>query len=184
MPEPISSENEPRAEASKKPKIERRGDVGLCPVCGSEINPQAYHCAVCSNSFCYQCRARLLPSDKQLECVNQDCEYYGKLVCSLCDTPEELSHVAVYIEPEDGYWPVLLVLVLVLSAFVWAWSSLGWATLFAIVFYVVVGLLLHRLGVNIFGRERRVEHQRKSLEYHCLCCRQPVKELPLDDGKL
>ena len=35
--------------------------------------------------FCFHCRARLLPPDTQLQCVNQQCDYYGKLVCDVCD---------------------------------------------------------------------------------------------------
>lgn len=173
-------EAEITVEAAEKPKLERRGDVEKCPVCGSPIDAEAYHCAVCHSSFCYQCRARLLPADTQLECRNQDCEYYAKLVCSVCNPPElEEMPPAIYTEPEDGYWPALLLLTLTISLVVWSWSSFQWATLFALVTFGLGGLVLHSLGINIFGRERRIEHPRKSFVHHCISCREPVKELQI-----
>lgn len=167
----------------KRETSPRRGDVAKCPVCGSAMDSEAFHCPTCHSFFCYQCRARLLPSDKQLECINQSCDYYGKLTCSICNAPVERSEPpAVYLEPEGGYWPALLLLTLLFLVIVWAWTSFAWGLLFAILLYCVGGYLLHSLGVNIFGRERRVEHQRKSRVYLCLCCQEPVKELKLDSS--
>ena len=160
----------------KEPKPERRGSVDKCPVCGTHVDAEAYHCPACHSSFCYHCRARLLPADRQMECLNQSCMYYAKLVCGTCDSRMEKSvPPAVYIEPEEGYWPGLLVLVLVLAAILWVWTSFLWALLFAVVVYTVSGYLLHARGFNIFGRERRVEHERKGHFYACLCCHEPVK---------
>ena len=147
------------------------------------MDAEAFHCPMCRSSFCYQCRARLLPTDRQLECVNQSCDYYGKLTCSICNAPvETIEPPAVYLEPEEGYWPVLLLLTLLLAIVVWAWTSFAWGLLFAILLYCIGGYLLNRLGINIFGRERKVEHQRKSRIYLCICCHQPVKELKLDSS--
>ena len=83
---------------------ERRGDVNKCPICGSQVDSEAYHCSACRNYYCYHCRARLLLSEIHLQCVNQNCDYYGKLVCDVCDPLEEQEEEpAVYAEPEDGY---------------------------------------------------------------------------------
>ena len=87
---------------STKPtsELQRRGDVQKCPVCGSHIDPAAYHCPTCRSYFCFHCRARLLEPDTQLQCVNQDCDYYSKLICSVCDPCKETEEPpTVYAEP-------------------------------------------------------------------------------------
>lgn len=158
--------------------LRRLGDVGKCPVCGSAVDPEAYYCPTCSNYFCFHCRARLLPADTQVQCVNQDCTYYAKLVCEACSSRQEKEELpAVYAEPEDGYWPGWLVLVLVFAAVIWYFSYFWVAALVAIVGYLLGGYLLQWMGINVFGRERKVEYQRKSSFHNCIRCGQPVKEL-------
>ncbi len=161
-----------------KPEINRRGDVEKCPVCGSAVDADAYHCPSCRNYFCYHCRARLVPPDKQLQCVNQDCDYYGKLVCDVCDVAHERDEPpTVYAEPEDGYWPGWLLLALVSFGVVWYLHSLHFAIWQAVGLFVLGGLILHVAGVNIFGKQRVVEHQRKSIHHRCLSCGEGVKEI-------
>ena len=97
-------------------ELKRRGNVAKCPICGSQVDPEAYHCPACHNYYCYHCRARLLASDTQLQCANQSCDYYGKLVCSVCDPQGEKEEPpAVYEEPEDGYWPLWLIVSLIIG---------------------------------------------------------------------
>ncbi len=160
-------------------ELPRRGNVEKCPVCGSRVDVEAYHCPACHNSFCFHCRARLLPPDTQLQCVNQQCDYYGKLVCEVCDSAAEKEEPpTVYAEPEDGYWPALLALVLILVPLVWYFtSSFLVAVGFAVLAFVGGGSFLQRRGVNVFGRENQVEHPRRSTYYTCIRCRQPVKKL-------
>ncbi len=159
--------------------LERRGDVQKCPVCGSQVDPEAYFCPTCRNYFCYHCRARLLDSDKQLQCVDQNCSYYAKLVCSVCDSNVEKEEPpTVYAEPEDGYWPAWLILILLVAVVTWYFTSFLVAAGVAIVIYCGGGYLLQRLGINVFGREREVEYQRRSSFHTCICCKQPIKELP------
>ena len=83
----------------------------------------------------------------------------------------------VYSEPEDGYWPGLLAGVLLLMLFAWYFSSFVIALLLAIVTYVGGGFWLHRIGVNIFGKQREVEQRRRKSSYQCICCGHPVKKL-------
>ncbi|TWU29054.1 hypothetical protein Poly41_67530 [Novipirellula artificiosorum] len=159
---------------------QRLGDVEKCPVCGSRVDGEAYHCPTCRNSFCFHCRASVLPSEVQYKCTNQPCEYYGKLLCDVCEERVEREEPpAIYLEPQEGYWPLLLVALIVAAGFLWAfWTSFRWSSLFVLVGFPAIGILLHRLGLNIFGRERRVEHRRTSRFYQCRCCQQQVKELP------
>jgi len=158
--------------------LRRRGDVQKCPICGSQVDAEAYHCAQCRNYFCYHCRARLLTNDPQFQCGNQHCDYYAKLICGICDPLAEKDEPpAVYAEPEDGYWPAWLLVVVVAAALVGYFTSFLWAAGIAIVAFTLGGYGLQRAGMNIFGRERKVEHQRKSSFHSCINCQQPVKEL-------
>ena len=165
-------------QTTAKPAPNRRGNVGKCPACGSSVDPDAWRCPTCRTDFCFHCRARLLPADIQLECVAQECAYYGKLICSVCDVAVEREEApAVYSEPEDGYWPGLLLGVLCLMLVAWYFSSLLIALLLAIVTYVGGGFWLHRIGLNIFGKQREVEQRRRTSSYKCICCGQGVKKL-------
>ena len=149
-----------------------------CPVCGSHVDAEAYHCPTCRNYFCSHCRARLLLSEKQLQCTSQSCRYYGKLTCDVCEERVvEEQAPAVYMEPQEGYWPLLLIALMVAASFVWSQFSFGWASLFLLLGFPILGLLLQLMGWNIFGRQRRVEHRRTAQYYRCLYCDQPVKEL-------
>jgi hypothetical protein len=156
----------------------RRGDIEKCPVCGLGVDAEAYHCPSCSNYFCYQCRARLVPPDPQLQCVNQHCDYYGKLVCEVCDIAHEREEEpTVYAEPEDGYWPGLLLLAVLCFVPLWYFYSLQIAAVSTVGGFIIGGLLLHWSGINIFGMNQIVEHQRKSPYHCCICCGEVVKKI-------
>ena len=158
---------------------QRLGDVEKCPICGSRVDSEAYHCPTCRNSFCFHCRAHVLPGEVQYKCTNQQCGYYGKLLCDVCEEQVEREDPpAVYLEPQEGYWPLLLIATVLAAAFIWDWTTFRWAVFFVLVGFPVIGILLHRWGFNVFGRERRVEHRRTSRFRHCRCCQQQVKELP------
>jgi hypothetical protein len=161
-----------------KAELKRRGDLQKCPVCGSQVDPDAYHCPHCRNYYCFHCRARLLASDQQFQCVNQDCDYYGRLLCSVCDPQVEKDEPpAVYAEPEDGCWPFLLITSFVVGALTWLLSSFLAALLISLGGFAGAAYALHRAGVNVFGREREVTQTRSSAFRTCICCEQPVKEL-------
>ena len=84
----------------------------------------------------------------------------------------------MYAEPEDGYWPALLASVLIASAITWYFATFLAAVVTAIGAFTVGGFLLQRLGLNIFGRERTVEHERKSSYHTCISCGEPAKVVP------
>jgi hypothetical protein len=158
--------------------IARRGDVGKCPICGSSVDPDAYHCATCRNYYCFHCRARLLPSDAQLECVNQDCGYYGKLVCGICDGAHDKKEAPlIYAEPVDGYWPLWLGIALFVGLIVWYLTVWWFGFFLAISVFVAGGLWLQKKGFNIFGTEAMVTHERSSSYRTCIRCQQTTKEI-------
>jgi hypothetical protein len=155
----------------------RRGDASQCPVCGSQVSPEAYHCPKCHSYFCFHCRVRFSDRETQLQCTNQACNYYGKLVCGQCEpVAEKEDPPVVYFEPEDGYWPAWLAIALLLAAVTWYFTSFLAAVGTAIVF-AAGGYLLHRAGLNLFGIERRVEHPRRSSFHECIRCKASVKEI-------
>lgn len=158
--------------------VKRLGDVTKCPACGSEVAAGAYCCPRCRNYFCFRCRARVLGGDTQLQCVNQECDYYGKLVCGACASGHEKEEApSVYEEPEDGYWPAWLLVVVVAFAILWYYLTFGWAAGIAIATFVLAGYVLQRAGLNLFGRKRVVAQPRKSSFHTCLNCQQRMKEL-------
>lgn len=156
----------------------RRGDVGKCPICGSSVDPDAYHCVKCRNYFCFHCRARLLPPDAQSECVNQDCGYYGKLVCGVCDGAHDKQEAPlIYAEPVDGYWPLWLAIAIIVGLVAWYMTVWWFGLLIAILVFVAGGFLLQKKGVNIFGTELIVTHEQSSSYRICILCQQPTKEI-------
>lgn len=62
----------------------RLGDTVKCPACGRPMDAEAYRCPNCKIYFCFKCRRRVQPTDKQYQCMNQQCKYYGKLLCNAC----------------------------------------------------------------------------------------------------
>lgn len=161
--------------------LRRRGNVHKCPVCGSAVDAEAFHCPSCHSNFCFHCRGQLLPSDPQFQCVNQACDYYSKLICDRCDPQVEKDEPpATYIELEDGYWPGLLILVLLFATFVWTASSFMASLIFAVLTFAGGGYALHLAGINVFGRERHIEHPRTSICQICIKCGENVRQCQLD----
>ncbi len=177
----VNKNSEPGENAVHEPQlhtIARRGDVGKCPICGSSVDHDAYHCATCRNYFCFHCRARLLPSDTQLECVNQGCGYYGKLACAICDCEHNKPEAPlVYAEPVDGYWPFWLVISIIVGMLVWSLTLWWFGVFFGILLFTAGGYGLQKKGFNIFGSESIVTHERTSCYRTCIRCQQPAKEI-------
>lgn len=159
---------------------QRRGDVEICPVCGSGVHAQAYFCPRCTNYFCFVCRSRVSANDVLLQCVNRDCEYFGKLVCDQCDPAQTVADKPFqYKEPTDGYWPLwLLASVLVAGYATWRTDWVAGCLIF-FGLYVGLGYLLQEAGLNIFGKERTVEFPRSSKTHSCVRCSQPAKLVSL-----
>jgi hypothetical protein len=164
-------------------ELKRRGNVEKCPVCGSPVDAEAYCCPTCTSLFCFHCRARVLASDPQFQCVNQSCDYYGRLICDVCDSRHEREESpSVYLEPEDGFWPLLLVLALISGAVGWiGWrlNLLGVILTMAAVFGL--GSMLVRLTArSVFGRNVRIEQRRLTPYHTCISCGGEVRRLVKD----
>lgn len=160
--------------------LARLGNTSQCPICGSGVHPDAYHCTQCRSFFCYHCRAHLNADDTILQCSNQSCGYYGKWICSVCDTAVKKKESPLeYIEPIDGYWPGWLIaslLVSLLFGWYFTWSS---ALILFLGMYVGLGYIFQSMDVNIFGKQRTVHMERSSDIYTCICCKNPTKKTSL-----
>jgi hypothetical protein len=159
--------------------IQRLGDVQKCPACGSQVDPGAYHCPKCRRDFCFHCRVGLVDEDDQFHCINQACNYHGKVLCGTCDPEAKRDEApSVYSEYDSGWWPFLLVAGLLVGVvsyfFVWDfWLAAGIGLITA----AVAAFLLHRAGVNVMGKENRIVQPRVTIYHTCISCKQPVKEL-------
>lgn len=168
------------SETSSKLQVDRLGNTGQCPICGSDVHEDAYHCTKCRSFFCYHCRAHLSGDDPILQCGNRDCGYYGKWVCGVCDPLTKKQETPLeYIEPVDGYWPAWLI-ASILGSVLTGWY-LGWksALIVLIGMYAGVGYLLQSMEVNIFGKQRKVSMDRTTDVHSCICCERPTKKTGL-----
>jgi len=71
-------------EEQRERRYRRVGDTAKCPACGVSMDPEAYRCPKCRIYFCFKCRRRVQPRDPQFQCMNQQCDQYGKLLCNAC----------------------------------------------------------------------------------------------------
>lgn len=68
----------------KDRNYQRTGNTAQCPACGVGMDANAYRCPRCFIYFCFKCRRRVQERDEQYQCMNQQCNYYGKLLCNAC----------------------------------------------------------------------------------------------------
>jgi len=83
----------------------------------------------------------------------------------------------VFSEPEDGYWPLILILSVVGGLCAWWWWSLGfWGTVgVGVGAFVLLGGVSAALGFCVFGRVRSVEQKRTRTFHTCLHCLNETK---------
>ena len=154
------------AESVKFHDVKRLGEIEKCPVCGSKADAGAYHCSQCRNNFCYRCRARVLPAEPQFQCINQKCDYYGKLVCGICDPAiSQPEPPTIYLERIGGWWPPLLagsVVIFLLGLF---WLSFWYAFLLGVIAFAGMGYGLDRLGLKVLGQTKTITETRESVHH-------------------
>ncbi len=157
---------------------QRLGDIQKCPACGSTVDPGAYCCPKCRNYFCFRCRARLLGTEPQFQCVNQDCDYHGKLVCGTCDPQVKKEEPpATYTEHESGWWPYLLMGSLAVFVVALFHTEFWVATAIAVAAFAGAAFLFRHMGVNVFGRDNQIVEPRESVYHTCIRCQKPAKDL-------
>ena len=171
-----ATEKSPEMKSITMNDVQRLGDISKCPACGSEVDSGAYHCPKCRNYFCYRCRARVLPADPQFQCLNQECDYHGKLVCEACDLG--VSHdeePTVYFDRVGGWWPSLATCACVLF-FVALFYTHAWIAFFlAAAALIAASFGLQRAGLNVFDTTKKVIEPRHSVHHHCIRCSKPAK---------
>jgi len=69
----------------------RLGPKEKCPACGRKLDEGAYRCPNCKIYFCFNCRRRINKNEPQYQCLNQQCNYYGKLLCKGCIETQEVK---------------------------------------------------------------------------------------------
>jgi hypothetical protein len=101
-------------------------------------------------------------------------------VCDLRQEREEAP--SVYLEPEDGFWPLLLVLALVSGPVGWiGWRLNSFGVVLTMLTVFGTGALLVRLFKRrVFGRSIRIEQQRLTPYHICVSCGEEVRELTRD----
>lgn len=182
----------------------RVGDVTKCPACGTRMDADAYRCPNCRIYFCFKCRRRVDSRDDQYQCVNQQCSYYGKLLCSGCivDAPRigEVSRnvlvasarrTRAWYSFDDPLYPSwAFVFCFVASIIVGPGSAMGFVPLgLAWVFPVALGGAVvfawfwyaaeHGLGVKYEPEQYEVVHEATELgrTRSCIACKQVVQNL-------
>ena len=156
----------------------RRGDSTKCPVCGTGIDPSAYRCPKCRVYFCFKCRIQLRRDDKQFECVDQQCDCYGKLLCANCSPPIDFEEPAIENEHKPGAMGPLMVSGAVVAGATFVFFAP--LTVAAAVGAATVGggaAVVKALGGRFFEENTKVETTRTKTARCCIQCKHPVKQI-------
>ena len=152
-------------------ELNRRGNKQKCPACGWNLDGDAYRCPKCRIYFCYKCRARVVERDAQYQCMNQQCDCYGKLLCSACVKPIEEKDIL----PKDN----ATIVTLIAGGFVGLITLPAGPIVSAIAATATVtgtSFLARKFGFNVWltkDKEERVI----SAPLCCIACKKPVKHL-------
>lgn len=166
-------------------ELNRIGSQEKCPACGSRLDADAYRCPKCMIYFCFKCRRRVAARDPQYQCLNQQCKYYGKLLCEVCTTavPEYKTHTVEI--PDDHHTKVKDVVIMLI---------LGCAIALGIVCWIFVAFSLGvacaiiaawsglAIAVQIFDGDLKTyttksEQYQSGIHRECIACNQPVEIL-------
>jgi hypothetical protein len=168
----------------------RVGNTAKCPACGVPMDPDAYRCPRCLIYFCFKCRRRVQQRDAQFQCMNQQCEQYGKMLCNACivevpvmgdRTRQELAQGGEdvkYVPMAVVRWS-FIVLFGIASAVGLAMGLTIWG---ALAFGVIVGVVVAGFLFNQTVYKQPVYRTvRESVEVGrskcCIACRQAVQNL-------
>jgi hypothetical protein len=153
----------------------RLGQTEKCPACGFAVDDDAYRCPKCLIYFCFKCRRRVQKQDQQFQCMNQQCRYYGKLLCNACvvDVPNTTTTTSV--PPNETLTFIVFAAGLVVAS-CWFWISFPLALGIGVLIFGIVwtiALKTDLLKQNAPVTETVVSHTHKG----CIACQQPVEHL-------
>lgn len=167
-------------------EFNRLGPQEKCPACGWRLDADAYRCPKCMIYFCFKCRRRVAVKDPQYQCLNQQCRYYGKLLCEVCTTavPEyatRTKNVPQY-HHTSGVWRLILGCAVGIGILSWIAASFG------VGFCVAVGAVIVGAVIAVVKRKPLFDsdhttYTTNSLQYQsgfhreCIACNQPVEIL-------
>lgn len=157
----------------------RVGVTSKCPACGVQVDEGAYRCPKCLIFFCFKCRRRVQQSEAQSQCLNQKCDYYGKLLCKVC-----VKQVPRYsVRSKQVYESMLtnnhkfIVFGLITIACVSLLLKLGLTGEILIVSTLILSLPSTYFFTNL-KKSRLIEEEFSSGDVNCcIACEQPVEKL-------
>lgn len=180
-------------EEPQQKSYRRAGDTAKCPACGVSMDPEAYRCPKCRIYFCFKCRRRVQQGDEQFQCMNQQCEYYGKLLCNACvvEVPqlgsrtrkEVIGHRSNWVDVFDLAFHLVFSKLFLIAAGVTFlfWSmGMGWLSLVIVGAFSITSLyyfLLTALEKNPVYKNIVDENVEVGRSKCCIACRQPVEHL-------
>ena len=157
-------------------EFNRLGPQEKCPACGWRLDADAYRCPKCMIYFCFKCRRRVTATDPQYQCLNQKCQYYGKLLCEVCT--ESVPEFETYEEPQtnDGCWKINVIAAVLGIATWWLFSSFI-AGLIALIATFIAGCVI-AVADELDDETKKVPTQYQTGDHKaCIACKQPVEVL-------
>jgi predicted lipid-binding transport protein (Tim44 family) len=128
--------------------------------------------------FCFKCRRRVTATDPQFQCLNQQCQYYGKLLCEVCTTavPEYKNQAMPHYKEGVLGWIVGAAACIGIAS--WIIFSFGVGFGIFVGTLIVGGIVAVVKGKPFFERTTYTSQQVQS-GYHreCIACHQSVEVL-------
>ena len=170
-------------------------DRRKCPACRSDLNPGAYRCPKCRALFCFQCRRPMSFKETLCQCLNKNCQNYGKLLCQICTSHLEKFSTDRIIENIRSSEPLILLGASALGsvAFVLRWQHVyksGFLMFFITVlksffFGSCIAVVAYLIGYVIARHVRRAKKTADSsseagkhpnVHHVCSACGEPVRK--------
>lgn len=167
-------------------ELKRLGPQDKCPACGWRLDADAYRCPKCMIYFCFKCRRRVTVTDPQYQCLNQKCNYYGKLLCEVCTNAVPEYETRTECVPEhhhvDGVWRHILGVGIAIGILCWIFTSFEVGFLVAVAFVVVGVVIAIAKKKPIFENDTttystRTVRSQSGVRRECIACNQPVEIL-------
>lgn len=162
-------------------ELNRLGPQEKCPACGWRLDADAYRCPKCMIYFCFKCRRRVTVTDPQYQCLNQQCQYYGKLLCVVCteSVPEYQTYQQPQVHPGCSRGVGIVVVAVIFGIAVWWLFSSFLAGLITLATTLVAGCIIAAtMGWRIVDETTYVATQVQTGDHKaCIACKQPVEVL-------